>query len=667
MLTPRWNILLALAAIFAFSSLAIAGDDWKPVDPAELALKSPVVDKDADAEALFWDVRVLDEVEGDTPRTVLNHYVRIKVFTDRGKESESQIKLFFLGNTKIRDIAGRTIRADGTILNLKKEDVFEKTEVKSSGLKIKAKSFAMPGVEPGSIIEYKWREERNDQLANYIRLQLQMDVPVQIVQYHIKPLSLPGFEYGMRLKTFNIDLTPFTKERDGFYATTFHNIPAFKEETRMPPEDQVRPWMLVYYSKDDKVDAAAFWKKYGKEVYEKSKSSFKVSDEVRTATAKAVGDATNPEDKLSRIFVFCRDNIKNVNSSASGLSAEEREKAKSNKSPSDTLKRGMGTGRDIDTLFAAMTIAAGFEARMVQLADRSDVFFDPSFPDDYFLQTYDIAVKIGDQWRFFDPASTYVPTGMLRWQEEGENALLSDPKEPTFVMTPVSGPEKSMEKRVAKLKLEEDGTLEGDVKIEYTGHFAVEKKNYNDQDSEVQREQTLTDAVKAKMSTAEISKINIQNVTDPVKPFVYEYHVRVPGYAQRTGKRLFLQPAFFQHGIGPLFAASARVHHIYFHYPWSESDDITIDLPAGYQLDSADAPAPFKAQDVSAYQVAISASKDGRVIHYRRAFSFGEKGNIVFPKGSYTQLKAFFDEINKRDNHTLTLKQGAASTANVNQ
>ena len=49
--------------------------------------------------------------------------------------------------------------------------------------------------------------------------------------------------------------------------------------------------------------------------------------------------------------------------------------------------------------------------------DRSDFFLDKSFPDDYFIQTYDIAVRLGEQWRFYDPASTYVPHGMLRWQE----------------------------------------------------------------------------------------------------------------------------------------------------------------------------------------------------------------------------------------------------------
>ena len=55
--------------------------------------------------------------------------------------------------------------------------------------------------------------------------------------------------------------------------------------------------------------------------------------------------------------------------------------------------------------------------------------------------------------------------------------------------------------------------------------------------------------IKAQMSTAELSDIRIENVTDPVKPFIYAFHVKVPGYAQRTGKRLFLQPAFFQRGL----------------------------------------------------------------------------------------------------------------------
>src|SRR5207302_6949232 len=120
--------------------------------------------------------------------------------------------------------------------------------------------------------------------------------------------------------------------------------------------------------------------------------------------------------------------------------------------------------------------AAGFEARFCRLGDRGDTWFDRNFADPYFLRTYNVAVRVKDEWRFFDPASRGVPYGMLRWQEEGEDVLISDPKEPVFAKTPLSGPEKSLSKRQATLKLNAKGDLEGDVTIEYRGHGAISRR-----------------------------------------------------------------------------------------------------------------------------------------------------------------------------------------------
>lgn len=663
-LTPSLLLPLSLIClVLCFPVVAFAGDDWRPVDPADLALKAAVVEKDADAEAIFWEVRLSDDMEGGTPRTVLRHYVRIKIFTERGRESQSKIDIPFLSNWKIQDIAARTIKPDGTIVELKKEDVLERTIEKLSGIKIKAKSFAMPGMEPGAIIEYRWKEMRNDRLANYIRLYFQRDVPVQLVKYYIKPLSFPGFEYGMRAQTFNGDTTPFVKEKEGFYSVSMTKVPAFREEPRMPPEDAVRPWMLIYYSKETNLKGEKFWTQYGKEAYDEFKPMMKVGDEVKTASAATIAGASTPEEKLQKIFEFCRAKIKNTNDDASGLTADDRAKLKENKSPADTLKRGRGTGTDIDMLFAAMAIAAGFEARVVRLSDRSDTFFDKSFPDDYFIQSYDIAVKVGEEWRFYDPASTYVPMGMLRWQEESQQALLLDPKEPIWVMTPLSAPDKSKVKRKATLTLSDDGTIEGDVHIEYYGHQAVYRKEWDDDDSPAQREETLKDLIKKQMSTADVSAIKIDNVTDPQKPFVYDYHIIVPGYAQRTGKRLFLQPEFFQRGIEPLFSGSERKYDVYFEYPWSEEDEVTIALPAGYSLDNADSPATFTAAPISEYNVTLGVTKDGSHLVYKRKFYFGGGNNILFPVSGYSKLKTYFDGVHHADNHTVTLKQSAATAA----
>jgi hypothetical protein len=321
----------------------------------------------------------------------------------------------------------------------------------------------------------------------------------------------------------------------------------------------------------------------------------------------------------------------------------------------------MGFGTDIDMLFAALATAAGFDTRIALAADRGDIFFDPTFADPYFLRTYNIAVKVGDHWRFYDPALMYLLPGQLRWQEEGQDALVTDPKEPTWVTTPVTPAEKTTAKRTAKLTLSEDGTLEGDVEIEYTGHLGVERKEENDEETADKREEILREEVKRQMSTAEISNIRVENVRDPEKPFLYAYHIRVPGYAERTGKRLFLRPAFFQYGVGPMFPTSERENLVYFHYPWSEQDSVEIKLPEGYALDNPDAPAPLGAGKVSQYTARVAVTKDQRTLIYNRTFTFGTPEIILFPKTTYPALKDYFDQLNKADSHTITLKQGAAN------
>src|SRR5262249_41490725 len=507
-------------------------------DPAHVALRAPVVEKDADAEALFWEVYFRDEFDGSTAHKVFSNYVRIKIFSQRGVENHGKVDIVYSTRGNVRDIAARTIKPDGSIVEMKKDAVFDREIVRLSGIKVKAKSFALPAVEPGAIVEYRWIEQR-PLVSFYTRLQLQREFPVQAVKYYIKPLS--ELHMGMRSISFHCPNVPFVKERDGYFSVSFNNVPSFHEEPHMPPEDQVRPWMLLYYSDKGNIAPEKFWKEHGKHVYEENKDAMKVNDEVRRAAAEAIGDASAPEQKLERLVAFCRTKIKNIYDDTTVMREQERKKLKENRSPADTIKRGYGNGRDIDMLFAALATAAGFETRLINLPNRGDMFFDPNLADDYFLSVYDVAVKVRADLKFGDPASQYVPFGMLRWQQEGLQALLADPKDPVFVNTPISPAESSMEKRTAKLRLSEDGTIEGDVRVEYTGHMAVEKKEDYDEESPAEREKRMHAALAKRISNAEIAEVKFENVTDPFKPLVISYKVRAQGYAERTGKRLFLQ------------------------------------------------------------------------------------------------------------------------------
>ena len=644
-------VALLLAPFGALRTSLAAGEDWRPIEPADLALKAAVVEPNADAEALFWDIRVDDGGQNDL---VLSHYVRIKIFNERGRDKYSKIDIPYFNGMKIKDVAARTIKPDGTIIELAKTDIIEKTVVKASGLKLRTKTFAFPAIEPGAIIEYKWKEVRSNSSANNLRLQFQRDIPVQAVTYHLKPAGSSVVD----VHPFNMDQPTFEKEKNGFQVATVKNMPAFREEPMMPPEDSVRSWATVRYL--TLLSLIYGYNMVAAQLYIGLKPYLKVDKEIKQKVAEITAGVDSAEAQIDKIFDFCRNNIKNTSDKSLGFTEDDIEKLKENKKPSDTLKRGVGPGIDINLLFAAMVNAAGFDARVALLPDRGERLFDRGAYVRGSLRPSTIAVRFGTTWKFFDPGLPYIASGRLRWQEEAVDALIVD-EQSTWVTTPVTDAQKSKEKRTAKLKLDENGTLEGDVTVEYTGHLAVEHKVLNEDDSPVQREENLKEMVKSRLSSAELTNIVIEDEADATKPFVYKYHVRVPDYAQKTGKRLFFQPGFFTKGVSALFSAGTRRYPIYFHYPWSEEDAITIDLPKGYALDNADRPAPINAGATSQHEIKMAITNDQATLHYNRKFFFGTPELLLYPVEKYDLLKQLFEEVNKADNHMITLKQTAAT------
>lgn len=640
-------VALLLAPVSATRTSLAAGEEWRPVEPADLALKAAVVESNADAEAIFWDIRVDD---GGANDLVLSHYVRIKIFNERGREKYSKIDIPYINGIKIKDVAARTIKPDGSIVELAKTDIIEKMVVKASGLKLRTKTFAFPGIEPGAIIEYKWKEVRSNSSANNLRLQFQRDIPIQSVTYHLKPAgsSMP------EVRAFNMDKPKFEKEKNGFQVATVTNMPAFREEPLMPPEDSVRSWAMVRYM--NIFTLLLGYNMLATQVYIGFQPYLKVDKEIKQKVAEITANVDSAEDQIDKIFQFCRTNIKNTSDKTLGFTEDDLEKLKENKKPSDTLKRGVGPAIDINLLFAAMVNAAGFDARVALMPDRGERLFDPNVVIPGALRPSNVAVRFGTKWKFFDPGLPYMAPGMLRWQEEGVDSLIADERS-VWVKTPVTDAQKSKEKRTAKLRLDENGTLEGDVTVEYTGHLAVERKVLNEDDSPTQREENLKEMVKSRLSSAELTNIVIENDPEATKPFVYKYHVRVPDYAQRTGKRLFFQPGFFTKGISALFSAGTRQYPIYFHFPWSEEDKITIDLPKGYALDNADRPAPINGGEISQHEIKMGITTDQTTLVYNRSFFFGNPDLLLFPVEKYDVLKQLFDEVSKADNHIITLKQ----------
>jgi hypothetical protein len=234
-----------------------------------------------------------------------------------------------------------------------------------------------------------------------------------------------------------------------------------------------RAWELIYYEAGSKVEAEAFWKQTGRNDYQNYKKEISPDSAVKRTAAELVSGIDKPEDKLHALDLVCRTKIENVGSSASHWTAAQKAALKENHSPGDTLKQKAGRGMDIDYLFAALANGAGFDARLARIPDRGDTVFDRGMTLLYFIDNFDVAVKVDDEWIFFDPATRYLENGMLRWQEEGQQAHVSDPKDGFWTRTQYLEPAHSARQRIATLKLLEDGTLEGSVQLTYSGHAAA--------------------------------------------------------------------------------------------------------------------------------------------------------------------------------------------------
>ena len=635
--------------------------DWKPISPEDLALKKARVDPAADAEALFWEITVADAASNNQyPYTMYTHYLRIKIFTDRGVKEFGTVDLDYAGKEHISDLAARTIEPDGSIQELQKDAVFDRVVVKGHGLKVHARSFAMPGVKPGAIIEYRWRESHDNELANYVRLPGQRDIPIEHLVYHLKPLENPYFPYRMRYQTFNIDLPPFKAEPGGYFTSTVNNIPAYREEPDSPPADQVRSWVLIYYEQDKKETPDKFWKSEGKRLYGYYKPFIKVNGDVKALAAQITAGAKSPAEQLRFIEIYCQKNIKDLNGNA--VTEADRELAKENHNTADTLKRGIGTPMDIQLAFAALAMASGFEARVACLPDRGSMFFEKTMMSTYYLPVRDIAVKVDGHWRLYDPMSRYIEPGRTRWQEEGVDALITDDKNPEWVNNPMTAPLSSQHQRAAKLRLGEDGSLEGDVTEILTGHPA-EIWRWQNRDRSVQdREEQLRTDARDRLPGAEVTQIKLSDPADLAQTVSLAYHIKVQGYATRTGKRLFVTPAFFEFNEAARYSSGDRRYDICWDYPWSEIENVSIQVPDGFSLDHADAPGSLIFDPVGSYTVNISKTSDNHVL-YHRELIVGQSGNILVPRTSYPNLKKLFDGIHDRDSHLLTLKMQTTTVA----
>lgn len=286
---------LSLLVCASLSAPALRGASWPALDPAERAATTPAIDPDASVEILTHETTIDDSDRGGTTS---DHYFRIKVFNKAGVDKLAKIEIpFDRNNASVTDIEARTIKPDGSILELKKADVFERDVVKVGNIRHRVKSFAPPGLEPGVIVEYRFRLS-SDTHGWMFPLLFQADSPTRSVRYRFKPIDfVPNL--SMQVLYLNYPQKELKAGRDGFYEFTATSLHAFKEEPMSPPAVHLASSVVIYYTFETAKTPELYWAEQSERLFRDTKTKAKATKPIVAQAQRLVAPADSVEEKLA--------------------------------------------------------------------------------------------------------------------------------------------------------------------------------------------------------------------------------------------------------------------------------------------------------------------------------------------------------------------------------
>src|SRR5271156_831189 len=532
-------ILLALLCIPLDRSTA-AGDDWLPIPPADLALKDNPQQPGAHAMILYRESTVNEKyVTSDGGSTT--EYVRIKIFTEQGtKEANVQIP-YLKGSSDIKDIRARTIQPDGTVTNFSAE-IFDKTVVKVSGVKFLAKTFTLPDVHPGSIIEYKYREQSSEHLLLNEKWIVSGHLFTRDARFSFKPYSGPG-SFSVSYRQFGLPANSVPQlEKDGSYLLKAHDTPGIEEETFMPPENVLHIRVEFFYrNAHEPLDEAPedYWSRKGKQWSDSLDQFINKKDILINDLRDVISADDSPEVKLQKIYVRVQ-KIRNLSEEHYKTGKEEKqEQLKPNSNVEDVLKHSYAYSRDINYTFVGLARAAGFEATVIWVAPRNKNFFFPKLKDSSQLGANIVWVRSAAKEYYLDPAATYYPFGILPWYDTATDGVRIGKQNGEIVKTPAPVAADANTMRRADMTIDEDGTAEGKIEVDFTGRRgAIRREDERDED-ETGRRKSLEDEIKGWLpagSSFEVTSVANWDKND--LPLHVEGTAKIPNLGTTAGRRM---------------------------------------------------------------------------------------------------------------------------------
>jgi hypothetical protein len=581
---------------------------------------------------------------------------RLRILTENGRDA-GKIEIDYLkGRSKLVEIAARSVRQDGTSTELTPDQILTTTILKAGGLEFNRATAIVPGIEPGCIVEYRYRQDGKYDGFWAWPWSFQGDYYTLESRFHWKAQDLPvaRAQWASRnTPRFAIE-TACTPNCGDAKEVTFvaRAIPGMREESWAPPLRDSGGGVVTFYTLPN-VSSIQFWSAW-KRLFDLVATEFgkkmgTFANVVDDARAKAP-DSTAALDEVCR---WLRSNVRsNAELSWEQLQAPPRERDywAANSSLADMIKKREGTPFEINLAFATAAQRLGFDACVCLVRDRREGVFDydvigalPTEP------VTAVRPKGSSHWKYYEPASRFAIPGNVPWFLRGGPGLVAGPGDNlTLTIDPEDGVPAATRWDL-DLALDGAGNLSGKLNGTLAGEEARSYRAKLYVEDPARSGEVIADELSPKDAPdLKLARVSLDG--SPDSALVITGTLRYPLAAVAAGEVSTLPVE----KIAPWrfegkFDSPKRTQPIFFRYPRREVLTVDLHLPANSKIEELPAPGSFKCT-LGSWETHWSRIADG--VRYERLVDirYGERDARDFG-----EVQTFFKGLAETDHDLLLI------------
>ena len=625
----------------------------------------PAHDEKDSGVVLYADDALVVQSNGKIKRTIRRAY---KILRPDGRYLGKQ-HFFYDLETKITSIHGWCIPASGRDFEVKEKDMTDSGYLDVEGGELysdfHAKVMNIPAADPGNIIGYEIEQDyRPYVLADEWFFQEML--PVREAHYTLQ--LPPGWEYKA-VWLNHAELTP-ASSTNGQWQWTLTDIPEVKWEPEMPPWKGVAGLMLLSIIPPGGANHGFLtWKDMGIWYNTLTQGRRDPSPEIQQQVAALTSSLKSPLAKMEALSAFLQNEIRYVGIWF-GIGGYQPHAAP------EVFKHRFGDCKDKATLLSTMLKEIGIESYYVIIHTQRGGVTSTTPPHLGSFNHAILAIQLPEgvadtslvavlrhprlgRLLIFDPTDTLTPFGALRGDLQDNYGMLVTPEGGELIELPRLPTTASGIQRLAKLTLDAEGNLRGDVSeirlgdaARYQRHALRSAKQYADQIKPIETLMTHS------LGMFQVTHATVTNLQQNRLPFEYRWSFVAPNYGKLAGELLLIRPRVIDiKSSGALETKEPRKYPLELPGPSRDTDRFEITLPPNYAVD--DVPSPVDAD----YPFASYHSKSevqGNVLIYTRVFEVKE---VSIPIGQIDDLRKLYRIIASDERNTAVLKPAGPASA----